>query len=217
MKATDRIDQPAPSPSAASPPDGTRVNEPRAAAGLDTEVLERETGFGWGWFVVLGAALVVLGLLASVDVRPADNASVYAIGVFMLTGALAQLGTLLLVPRWRGVGALALSALSYGAAAVCAIVGPTLAAMPLTLLLAVALIFSGAMRVRITSVMPALPGSSWVMASGVVSLVAGFAFVHLLFARTVWLLAATLAVDLGFQGAMTLAFGFALKAGARTR
>ena len=103
----------------------TRLTSPSR---IDTDALERETGFGWGWFMVLGAALVVLGALAFLNLPPAGTVSVYAVGVVMVIGAFAQLGTTLLVPGWRGIGLLVLSAIFYGAAGVLAIVDPGLAA-----------------------------------------------------------------------------------------
>ena len=179
---------------------------------VDTDALERATGFGRGWFIFLGAALIVLGSLAFLNLPPADTVSVYAVGVLMVIGALAQLGTTLLVPDWRGIGLLVLSAIFYGAAGTFAIVNPTLAATPLTLLLSCALIFSGIMRIRLTSVMASLPGWGWIAASGCVSILSGLMFIHLLFTGTVWLLGMALAVDLTFQGAMVIAFGVALMA-----
>ena len=179
---------------------------------IDTDALERKTGFGWGWFIVLGATLIVLGAFAFLNLPPAHTASVYAVGIAMLIGAIAQLGTALLVPGWRGIGLLVLSAILYGAAGIFAMVNPTLANEPLTLLLALALIFSGMMRLLLTSVMPSLPGWGWVAASGFVSLVSGIVFTHLLLAPSVWHHGVVLAVDLTFQGAMTIAFGLALKA-----
>jgi len=185
-------------------------------ADIDTDALERETGFGWGWFTVLGTMLVVLSALAFLNLPPEGAAaSVYAVGVFMLIGAFAEFGTTLLVPRWRGIGLLVVSAISYGGAGVLAIVNPLLAAMPLAVLLVIALIFSGIVRIRLTSVMPSLPGWGWIAASGFVSVVSGLAFVHLLFAQKVRLLGVALAADLTFQGAAVLAFGLALKANAR--
>ena len=54
---------------------------------IDTDALERETGFGWGWFIVLGGALIVLGALAFLNLPPAGTVSVYAVGVVMVIGA----------------------------------------------------------------------------------------------------------------------------------
>ena len=188
------------------------MNRLTSPSRIDTDALERATGFGWGWFIVLGAALIVLGALALLNLPPAGTVSVYAVGVLMVIGAIAQLGTTLLVPRWRGIGLLAMSAILYGAAGIFAIVNPRLAATPLTLLLAFALIFSGIIRIRLTSVMPSLPGWVWVAASGFVSVLSGLIFIHFLFTNTVWLLGMALAVDLTFQGAMVIAFGVALRA-----
>ena len=184
------------------------TNAPR----IDTDALERETGFGWGWFIVLGAALTVLGALAFLNLPPAGTVSVYAVGVVMVIGAFAQLGTTLLVPGWKGIGHLTLSGFLYGAAGVFAIVNPRLAATPLTLLLAFALIFSGIIRIRLTSVMPPLPGWGWVAASGFGTVLSGLVFIHFLFTNMVWLLGMALAFDLTFQGAMAFAFGVALRA-----
>lgn len=187
----------------------TRLTRPSR---IETDALERETGFGWGWFTVLGATLIVLGALAFLNLPPVGTVSVYAVGVVMVIGALAQLGTTLLIPGWRGIGLLVLSAILYGAAGTIAIVNPTLVATPLTLLLAFALIFSGVARVRLTSVMPPLPGWGWVAASGLVTVLSGLVFIHFLFTNMVWLLGMALAVDLTFQGAMIIAFGVALRA-----
>jgi uncharacterized membrane protein HdeD (DUF308 family) len=90
-----------------------------------------------------------------------------------------------------------------------------LASTPLTLLLALVLICSGSTRIRLTSVMPSLPGWGWVAVWGCGSVVTGLIFFHLALAKTVWLLGMALAVDLALQGAMALAFGLALKANAR--
>ena len=188
------------------------MNRLTSPSRIDTDALERETGFGWGWFMVLGAALIVLGALAFLNLPPADTVSVYAVGVVMVIGAFAQLGTTLLVPGWRGIGLLVLSAILYGAAGIFAIVNPRLVATPLTVLLACALIFSGIVRIRLTSVMPSLPGWGWVAVSGFVSVLSGLIFIHLLFTNAVWLHGMALAVDLTFQGAMVIAFGVALRA-----
>ena len=68
------------------------------------EALERETGFGWGWFIVVGVALLVAGVLAILSLPVTSAASLYAVGMLMLIGAVAQLATRLLAPAWRGTG-----------------------------------------------------------------------------------------------------------------
>ncbi len=182
---------------------------------IDSDGVERETGFGWGWFMVLGAALIVLGALALLSLAAAGSVSVYAVGIVMVIGAVAQLGTTLLVPRWSGIGLLALSAVLYGTAGILAIVNPTLAATAQSVLLALGLFLSGITRILLTLVMPPLPGRGWVAASGSVSAVTGLIFIQLSLGATVWLPGMALAADLTFQGAMAAAFGLALKANRR--
>ncbi len=179
------------------------------------EALERETGFGWGWFIVVGVALLVAGGLATLSLPVTSAASLYAVGMLMLIGAIAQLATRLLVPAWRGTGFLVFSTVSYGAAGVLLILNPVLSSDALTVTLALGLILSGVTRIRLSAGMPPLPGWGWITASGLVTAAAGFAFVHFLVLRPVWLLGVVLAVDLAFQGVTAVAFGFALKAATR--
>jgi uncharacterized membrane protein HdeD (DUF308 family) len=179
---------------------------------IDVNALERETGFGWGWFIVLGVLLVALGGLAFLNLAAAATASLYAVGMVMLIGAVGQLGTRLLVPGWKGTGLQVLSAVLYGAAGVLAMADPKLATNALTQVLAFALILSGVMRIGLSGAMPSLPGRGLITASGLVTVAAGIASLHFLLLDRVWLLGVVLAFDLTFQGVMAVAFGLALKA-----
>jgi uncharacterized membrane protein HdeD (DUF308 family) len=68
------------------------------ASRIDLEALERETGFGWTWFVALGIALMTLSGLAFESLPVATTGSVQFVGMLMLIAAFAKFGTLLLVP-----------------------------------------------------------------------------------------------------------------------
>ena len=184
------------------------------ASDIDFNALERETGFGWGWFTALGLALFGLGTFALVSLPPAaTTVSLNVVGMLMLIGAFAQLATRLLVPDWGGRGFLVPSAVLYGAAGALVMANPDLAAKLLTFMLACALIFSGLIRIWLSMVMPpSLPGWGWIAASGLMSIAAGILFIAGWPTDTVWLLGVVLAVDLTFQGAMAIAFGLTLKA-----
>ena len=183
------------------------------APDIDFDALERETGFGWAWFAAFGLTLCGLGAFAFLELpAAATTVSLNVVGMLMLIGAFAQLGTRLLVPDWMEVGLLIPGAISYGAAGALAMANPDLAAKLLTFMLACALIFSGMMRMWLSVVMPpSLPGWGWIAASGVMSIAAGLLFIAGWPADTVWLLGVVLAVDLAFQGAMAIAFGLTLK------
>lgn len=171
----------------------------------------REIGSSWGWFVALGVLLIVLGVIAFSNLPAATTASVYAVGILMLIGAISQLVGAFYARSWSGFGLLLSSALLYGAAGAIVIANPTLGAWVFTLMLGASLVVSGAMRIWWSLYLRELPGWGWITASGVVTLIAGIAFVAGWPADTVYLLGMILAVDLTFQGAMAIGCGFALK------
>jgi uncharacterized membrane protein HdeD (DUF308 family) len=169
-----------------------------------------ETGqrAGWGWYVALGAALLVLSAFAFGNLLAATVASVYFVGILMLAGAVLQIVHAFEVKRWGGFFLWLLSGLLYGAAGVLAFWNPLLAASALTLLLAVALIVSGIFRIAWSLALRRLRGWGWLLASGLVTVLAGVVFLVGWPQNSLWLLGIVLAVDLAFQGAADLVFGF---------
>ena len=165
----------------------------------------------WGWVVALGAAFLVLSVLAFGNLLAATMASVFLVGILMLVGAVAQLVEAFQVRRWGSFFLLLLSGILYGIAGILAFTNPTLAAAALTLLLAIALVVSGALRIWWGFTLRGVPGRGWIVASGIVSVLAGIVFYASWPGNTPWLLGIVLAVDLGMQGILLIAFGLGLK------
>jgi uncharacterized membrane protein HdeD (DUF308 family) len=86
-----------------------------------------------------------------------------------------------------------------------------LAAATLTLLLAIALIASGILRIWWSFQLKPQVGWGWVLASGIITLLAGIIFVLGWPVNSLWLLGMVLAIDLTFQGIAAIAFGLTLK------
>jgi uncharacterized membrane protein HdeD (DUF308 family) len=165
----------------------------------------------WGWFVALGAVLLAMGLLALGNVILATVAAVISIGAMMIIGAAAQIIHAFQVKSWPSFNYFLLSGLLYGLAAYFVFRNPLFAAATLTLYLGIALIASGAMRIWSSFQLRPVTGWGWVLASGLVTLLAGIVFVGGWPVNTLWLLGMYLAFDLIFQGVAALGFGFALK------
>jgi uncharacterized membrane protein HdeD (DUF308 family) len=180
-------------------------------SGSDPHGTKQGVGSVWGWFVGLGMLLVVLGALAFFNLPTADMVPAYTVGIVMLVGAAAQFGGAFLLPSRNGIGLLLLSMLLYGTAAILTIANPTFAAKGFMLVLALAVSFSGAMRIAWSMALRSLPGWRWITASGIFSVLAGIAFIAAWPAHAAWLLGTVLAVDLTFQGAMAIGWGVALK------
>jgi uncharacterized membrane protein HdeD (DUF308 family) len=90
-------------------------------------------------------------------------------------------------------------------------VGPV-ASTFLTLLLAFSLIFAGALRVSVGFGARPEKGWGWIVAAGVLTLLAGVVIAIGWPVNSVWVLGLFLAVDLMFQGWSYIAFGLALRA-----
>jgi uncharacterized membrane protein HdeD (DUF308 family) len=166
----------------------------------------------WGWFVALGVALLILGLIAFGNLVLATLASVWIIGALMLVGGVAHILHAFQVKSWGSFLFWLLSGLIYAVAGILTFTNPLLAAAVLTLILGVALLVSGLFRVTIGLRTRPSTGWGWLVASGIVSVLAGLVVALGWPVNTLVLLGLVLAIDLTFQGIAALAFGFALKA-----
>jgi uncharacterized membrane protein HdeD (DUF308 family) len=183
-----------------------------ARSAFDPASAEAELRPRWGWFVALGVVLLVLGVLAFGNLLIATVASVVFVGALMVIGAIAQIIHAFRVKRWGGFFFWLLSGLLYGAAGILTFYNPALAAAALTLVLAAALIASGILRIWSSFRLRPQTGWGWLLASGVITLVAGVVVALGWPVNTLWLLGLVLAIDLTFQGVAAIAFGLALKA-----
>jgi uncharacterized membrane protein HdeD (DUF308 family) len=181
---------------------------------MNRDTLFSEARSKWSWFIALGVALLILGAVAFANLLVATFVSVVSMGAIMTVGAVAQIVMAFRVKTWSGFLLWWLSGLLYGAAGVLTIYNPLLAAGVLTLILAFALLFSGAMRVSVGVRSRPATGWIWAVASGVMSILVGIIIMLRWPADTLLLLGLVLAIDLTFQGVASLMFGIALRASA---
>jgi uncharacterized membrane protein HdeD (DUF308 family) len=166
-----------------------------------------------GWIVALGIVYVIAGLVALSSVVFATRVTVFVVGIMMLISGIAEvinafrlrsLGKFLL---WRAVGLL------YIAAGVVTFVNPRLAAEVLTLLLGIALVVSGVMRIILAfSVGESMSWTwTWVVLSGVVTLLLGAVILAHWPVSSLFVLGVLLGVDLIIIGIGWMFVGFGLK------
>ncbi len=165
----------------------------------------------WGWFVAIGAILVLLGFMAFGNLVWATSVTVLYVGALMIFGAAASIIHAFQVRDWSGFIGWSLSALLYGFAGVFAFTNPLLTASTLTLVLAISLIVSGVMRLWSGSQLRSQAGRVWMIVSAVVTSLAGVVFFIGWPFNSLFLLGMLLAFDLTFQGLSTIALGISLK------
>ncbi|MGE7471918.1 HdeD family acid-resistance protein [Bosea sp. NPDC003192] len=166
---------------------------------------------GWGWFVALGVAFIILGLVASSHLLLATIVTVYYLGGLMMLAGVLQVVQSFQLKQWGGFLLWLASGILYAAAGVMAFLNPALASSALTLLLALFTAASGIARTWLGAGAMSEPGWGWVVASGVLSTIVGLILLLGWPVNSSWVLGLVLAVDLVFQGCAMLAAGLRLR------
>lgn len=184
-----------------------------SAKGANPQVQAALASLGdrWGWFVALGAAMVVLGMVALGHVVAATLVSVLFIATLMVIGGIAQLIHAWRLKQMSGFVFWTLGGLLYLGAGLLALLRPETGASLLTLLFGATLIGSGALRLWIWFNNRAQRGWQWLALSGVVTLLVGLLIAFGWPGNSVWILGLILGVDLLIQGWTLLFIGFALR------
>lgn len=165
----------------------------------------------WGWFVALGALLVIVGAIALGNLFVATVASVFFVGSLMLVAGIFEIIHAFGVKDWGGFFWWLGSGLLYAVAGLIAFYNPLLASAVLTFLLAVSLVASGLLRGWLGYKHWKRPGSGWIVTAGVVTALAGLIIAVGWPVNSLWVLGMFLAIDLIFQGWTFVAFGLALR------
>lgn len=165
----------------------------------------------WGWIVALGAVFLIAGLVALGSVVMATVASVAVVGAMMLVSGIAEIVNAFGVKNWGKFFLWALLGALYVVAGIVTFRNPLLAATILTLMLGVALIVSGFLRIFLAMQMTEGTPWVWVALSGVVTvLVGGMVLAHWP-VSSLYVLGIFLGIDLVFAGIGWIGMGLALK------
>lgn len=175
------------------------------AAPGDRAWIDRATS-GWWLFLALGALSVVVGIILLLDLAEA----VWALALFVAFGLIVDgLGELLAVGRYRStLGMVSGAILIVGG--ILAVAWPDITLWALAVVVGIGLILSGIPRVMGAVAEPRPEGWRWLLAGGVLSVVAGvLALVWP--GATVLVLAILLGIRLVMFGAAEIAFALALR------
>jgi uncharacterized membrane protein HdeD (DUF308 family) len=165
----------------------------------------------WGWFIVLGIALIALGVIAWLNVGAVTIAGTIFIGATLLVGGAVQIIHAFMTKEWRGFVLSLFCGVLYLIGGLLIMNEPVQGALVLTLLAAAALIVSGVVRIVLALQHRTMPAWSLVLLSGIVSIVVGCLLYASLPWSGLWVLGTLIAVELVVQGASWLYFGLALR------
>lgn len=179
------------------------MTEPTSPVKPGKQELERaldKLSANWGWFVALGAAQLILGIIALGHVFAATLVSVLFIGILMIIGGVGQLIQAWRIKHWAGFLFWTLGGVLYLIAGFIAMTNPVLGASFLTLLFGATLIGTGALRLWIWFNNRSQRGWQWVAFSGVVTVLVGLLIAASWPGNSAWILGLLLGLDLLFHG-----------------
>lgn len=164
-----------------------------------------------GWIVALGVVYAIAGLIALSSVVFATRVTVFVVGIMMLVAGFAEVINAFQFKSWGKFLLWLLLGALYIVAGLLTFENPLLAATVLTLLLGVALVVSGVMRIVLAFGMR--EGLSWtsLVLSGVVTLLLGLIILAHWPVSSLFVLGVLLGVDLLIIGIGWIFVGFGLK------
>jgi uncharacterized membrane protein HdeD (DUF308 family) len=165
----------------------------------------------WGWFVALGVALVVLGIVCILGEVATTLISVIVLGWLLLLSGVMALLHAFRTRTWSGFFLYLLSAVLRAFVGYTLIRYPLIGALSLTLLLAALFIVGGLFR-AIGATSLRFPRWGWTAASGVIAVLLGVMLLAQLPASSLWFLGLAVGIDLLFEGCALIALGGALRA-----
>ena len=164
-----------------------------------------------GWIIALGVVYVIGGLIALGSVVFATVVTVYVVGFMMLICGIAEVINAFQLQSWGKFLLWLLLGALYIVAGFLTFENPLLAAAMLTLLLGVALLVSGIMRIILAFGMQAEAPWVGVAVSGVITLLLGLIILVHGPVSGLYILGIFLGVDLVIAGASWIGIGFGLK------
>jgi uncharacterized membrane protein HdeD (DUF308 family) len=164
----------------------------------------------WLWFVILGVALILLGMAALSYSVLFTIASVEVFGFFLIIGAVILIGASFFTGSWGGFFLTLLTGALQLIAGVICVRHPLEAAVVSTMLLAVVFIVGGLFRI-VFALSERFRSWPWVLLNGVVTLMLGLMIWAQLPFSGLWVIGTFLGIDLIFNGASFLALGLGVR------
>jgi len=173
------------------------------AAGLD------QVRRSWGWFLVFGILLMILGVACVAKAQTATTFSILALGWVLAISGVLWLVNSFYAFSWHGFFLYLLNAIIRGVTGYLLIRHPDAGAQGVTMLLAALFIVGGLFRGVGASVIQ-FPRWGWTVFSGLVSVVLGVYLLVSWPAATTYFIGLAIGIDLIFDGSALVGFAGAI-------
>jgi len=165
----------------------------------------------WFWFVILGGALIALGIIALGSVVIASLAAALAIGMLLLLAGVAETIGAFWCRGWSGFFLELLSGVLSIVVGLLFLRAPAGALAALTLLVACFLMVGGIFKI-VAAVGYRFAAWGWALAGGIIDLILGLMIWQEWPASALWVIGLFVGINLLFRGFNWIALGLALRA-----
>ena len=180
--------------------------EPADVLGAGWEGLRKN----WGWLLVLGILLIVVGLLAMSSTFLATLATVVTMGTFLLIAGGVEVASAIWARCWRGFWIHLLAGILYAVLGFLFLQRPLESAAAFTLMLAAGFLVGGLFRI-VLALFERFHGRWWVLLNGVVTVILGVLIWREWPESALWVIGLFVGIDLLFAGLSWVMLALALR------
>ena len=162
----------------------------------------------WGWYLILGIVLIVLGTIALGSALVMTIASVFFFGWLLIVGGVMEVIHAFWHKRWAGFFLDLLTGALYVVVGWMMVTNPKESALLLTLIIAMFLVFEGVFRM-VAALTARYPHWGWVLLNGVISLVLGVMIWRQWPYSGLWVIGLFVGIEMLFNGWSLVMLSFA--------
>ena len=178
-------------------------------AALDVRI-PAEIIHNWGWFLVFGIGLLLLGILAVVRAVAATVVSMLFFGWLLVIAAGIEIVQAIMVGKWAGLFQHWLGAVLFGVIGILILWRPLVTAEILTLLMGAFFLVAGLFQL-ITPFVISLPDWGWHTLNGLITLVLGILVLAQWPVSGLWVIGLFVGIELVFYGIAWIALALRLR------
>jgi uncharacterized membrane protein HdeD (DUF308 family) len=164
----------------------------------------------WGWFLVLGILLIIIGLIALSSTAVVTFASVFFFGCLLLGTGIMETASIFFVRNWNGYFLHLLMGILDIVVGLTIVAHPEQAAVTLTMIIAAFFVVAGTYRL-ITAISLRFPHWGFAALSGGITLWLGAMLWSEWPVSGFWFIGMCIGIDLVFRGASWVSLGLRLR------
>jgi uncharacterized membrane protein HdeD (DUF308 family) len=153
----------------------------------------------WGWFMALGVATIVLGMLVIGTPWAGTFAVVWMLSIWLIIAGIAQFVGAFWARRWSGFFLTLLAGILYVAIGILIFDKPVTAAATLTIVIAAFLLVGGAARI-VLSFMYRFDGWFWIFLNGAITFLLGLLIWRQWPSDSLWVIGLFVGIEMVFNG-----------------